>query len=56
VEARQPNAEPPTAAAHHRGMALDAAYDSDTTRATLADRDLQGQIARKGTPGPDPGH
>ena len=33
-------------------MALDAAYDSDTTRATLAERDLQGQIARKGTPAP----
>lgn len=33
-------------------MALDAAYDSDTTCATLAERDLQGQIARKGTPAP----
>jgi Transposase DDE domain len=31
-------------------VALDAAYNSDTTRATLADRDLQGQIAHKGTP------
>jgi hypothetical protein len=33
-------------------VALDAAYNSDTTRATLADRDLQGQIAHKGTPAP----
>src|SRR4029453_2377215 len=33
-------------------VALDAAYDSDTTCATLAERDLQGQIARKGTPAP----
>jgi IS5 family transposase len=33
-------------------VALDAAYDSDTTRATLAERDLQGQIAQKGTPAP----
>ena len=33
-------------------MALDAAYDSDTPRATLAERDLQGPIARKGTPAP----
>jgi transposase len=31
---------------------LDAGYDSDKTRATLAERDLQGQIARKGTPAP----
>jgi hypothetical protein len=31
---------------------LDAAYDSDTTRTTLANRDLQGQIARKGVPAP----
>jgi hypothetical protein len=29
-----------------------AAYDSDTTRITLAERDLQGQIARKGIPAP----
>jgi transposase len=33
-------------------VALDAAYDSDTTRATLAERDLQGQLAHKGTPAP----
>ena len=33
-------------------VALDAAYDSDTTHATLAERDLQGQIAQKGTPAP----
>jgi transposase len=31
---------------------LDAGYDSDKTRATLAERDLQGQIAHKGTPAP----
>jgi len=33
-------------------VALDAAYDSDTTRTTLAARDLQGQIAHKGIPAP----
>jgi hypothetical protein len=33
-------------------VALDAAYDSDTTRTTLAKRDLHGQIAHKGTPAP----
>jgi transposase len=33
-------------------VALDAAYDSDTTRTALADRELQGQIAHKGTPAP----
>jgi transposase len=31
---------------------LDAGYDSDTTRTTLAERDLAGQIARKGIPAP----
>jgi hypothetical protein len=33
-------------------VALDAAYDSDTTRTTLADRDFHGQIAHKRTPAP----
>jgi hypothetical protein len=33
-------------------VALDAAYDSDTTRTTLAKRDLHGQIAHMGTPAP----
>ena len=33
-------------------VALDAGYDSDKTRTTLAERDLQGQIAHKGTPAP----
>jgi transposase len=33
-------------------VAVDAAYDSDTTRTTRADRDLQGRIAHKGTPTP----
>jgi transposase len=33
-------------------VALDAAYDSDTTRTTLAKRDLHGQIAHKGIPAP----
>jgi transposase len=33
-------------------VALDAGYDSDTTRTTLAERDLAGQIAHKGTPAP----
>jgi transposase len=33
-------------------VALDAGYDSDKTRTTLAERDLQGQIAHKGIPAP----
>jgi len=33
-------------------VALDAAYDSDTTRTTLAERDLAGQIAHKGIRAP----
>lgn len=33
-------------------VALDAGYDSDKTRTTLAERDLQGQIAHKGIPTP----
>jgi hypothetical protein len=33
-------------------VALDAGYDSDKTRTTLAECDLAGQIARKGIPAP----